>query len=100
MCMYDQYDYLLKNFDEIKNVDIQVPLKKNLEFFPVKGSVSRVLRWVLLYINQKLFSRPIIAFHKILTFLKGQFTINKKQVGAPLYYDNIEIAGKWVFPQY
>ena len=33
-----------------------------------KGSFSRVLRWVLLYINQKLFLRPIIASHKILTF--------------------------------
>jgi len=54
---------------------------------PFKGSVSRVLRWVLLYINQKLFSRPFIAAHKILTFLKGQFTINKKQAGTPLYYD-------------
>ena len=52
-----------------------------------KGSVSRVLRWVLLYIIQKLFSRPIIASHKILTFLKGQFTIYIKQAGAALYYD-------------
>ena len=54
------------------------------EIFFLKGSVSRDLRWVLLYINQKLFSRPIIASHKILTFLKGQFTIDKKQAGAPL----------------
>ena len=54
---------------------------------PFKGSVSRGLSWVLLYINQKLFSRPIIALHNILTFLKGQFTINKKQTGAALYYD-------------
>jgi len=53
----------------------------------VKGSVSRVLRWVLLYIIQKLFSRPIIASHKILTFLKGQYTIYIKQAGAALYYD-------------
>ena len=37
----------------------------------LKGSVSRVLRWVLLYINRKFFSRPIIASHKILTFIKG-----------------------------
>jgi len=57
----------------------------------LKGSVSRVLRWVLLYIIQKLFSRPIIALHKILTFLKGQFTIYIKQAGA----DNIESRGKY-----
>ena len=71
----------------------------------VKGSVSRVLRWVLLYIIQKLFSRPIIASHKILTLLKGQFTIYKNWQPHPctmiwFYQDNIEIAGKWVFPQY
>jgi len=62
----------------------------------------------LLYINQKLFSRPIIIFkasHNILTFLKGQFTFNKKQAGASLYYDMVLSrqywnAGKWVFPQY
>ena len=55
----------------------------------LKGNVSRVLRWVLLYIIQKLFSRPIIASHKILTFLKGQFTIYVKQAGAALYYDMV-----------
>ena len=77
--------------------------KKKIHFF--KGSASRVLRWVLLYIIQKLFSRPIIASHKILTFLKGQFTINKNRQAQPctmIWFcpDNIEIAGKWVFPQY
>jgi len=50
---------------------------------------------VLLYIIQKLFSRPIIALHKILTFLKGQFTINKKQAGAPLYYDMVLSRQYW-----
>jgi len=55
----------------------------------IKGTVSRKLRHRLLYIIGKLFSRPIIAWHKILTFLKGQFTINKKQAGAPLYYDMV-----------
>ena len=64
----------------------------NLTF---KGNVSRVLRWVLLYINQKLFARPIIASHNILTFLKGQFTINKKQAGAPLYYDMVLYRQYW-----
>ena len=55
----------------------------------VKGIVSGVLRWVLLYINRKLFSRPIIALHKIFILLKGQFTIYKKQAGAPLYSDMV-----------
>ena len=41
----------------------------------------------MLYINGKLFSRPIIASHKILTLLKGQFIIYKKQAGAPLFSD-------------
>jgi len=62
---------------------------------PFKGSVSRVLRWVLLYIIQKLFSRPIIASYKILTILKGQFTINKKQAGATLYYDMVLSRQYW-----
>ena len=60
-----------------------------------------------MYINRKVFSRPILASHKILSLLKGQFTISKKQAGAPLYSDtvwfypdNIEIGGKWVFAQY
>ena len=61
----------------------------------IKGSVSRVLRWVLLYIIQKLFSRPIIASHKILTLLKGQFTIIKKQAGATLYYDMVLSRQYW-----
>ena len=38
---------------------------------PLKGTVSRELRWVLQYINQKLFSRAIVAHHKILILLKG-----------------------------
>ena len=33
----------------------------------LKGSVSRVLRWVLLYINRKLSLRTIIASHNILS---------------------------------
>ena len=31
----------------------------------VKGTVSQELRWVLLYINLKLFSRAIVGHHKI-----------------------------------
>ena len=66
----------------------------------IKGSVSRVLRWVLLYIIRKLFSRPIIASHKILTFLKGRFTINKNWQAHPctmiwIHPDNIESGGKY-----
>ena len=38
---------------------------------PIKGSVSRDLRWVLLYINGKLSLSPIIASQKILSLLKG-----------------------------
>ena len=39
--------------------------------------------------------RPIIASHKILTFLKGQFTINKKHAGATLYYDMVLSRQYW-----
>ena len=53
----------------------------------VKGSVSQILRWVLLYINRKLSFRPIIASNKIVKLLKGQFTIYIKQAGAALFYD-------------
>ena len=60
-----------------------------------KGSVSRDLRWVLLNINGNLSLRPIIASHNILTFFKGQFTINKKQAGAPLYYDMVLSRQYW-----
>jgi len=44
----------------------------------VKGTVSQELRHRLLYIIRKLFSRPIVASHKIYILLKGQFAINKK----------------------
>jgi len=46
--------------------------------FMLKGTVSRELRHRLLYIIRKVFSRPIVASHKIYILLKGQFTINKK----------------------
>ena len=52
----------------------------------LKGSVSRILRWVLLYINRKLSLRFLFTSHKILSLLQDQFTIYKKQAGAPLYY--------------
>ena len=44
-----------------------------------KEIVSRDLRLVLLYINQKLFSGVIVAHHKILILLKWHFTINKRR---------------------
>ena len=44
----------------------------------LKGTVSRELR-LLLYINQKLFSRAIVGYHKILILLKVHFTINKRR---------------------
>ena len=45
--------------------------------FSFKGSVQRKLRPRLKYIIGMLFSRPIIAGHKIDILLKGHFTINK-----------------------
>ena len=44
----------------------------------VKGAVSRELRRVLLYINRKLFSRAIVAHHKIVILLKGHLITNKR----------------------
>jgi len=38
--------------------------------FDLKGTVSKKLRWVLLYINQNINPRPLIAHHKILTLVK------------------------------
>ena len=52
----------------------------------LKGTVSRILRLVLLYLNQKLFSGRIFAWHKILSLLKGQFTIYKKVNGGYSQY--------------
>ena len=40
-----------------------------------KGTVSRELRPLLLYIIRKLFSRPIVASLKIFILLKGQFAM-------------------------
>jgi len=59
----------------------------------------------LLYINWKLFTRPIIALHKNLILWRGQFTIYKKQAGVPLFSDMVLSRQywnrrKWVFPQY
>ena len=44
----------------------------------IKGSVSWDFKWVMLYINWKLFSRAIVGHHKILILLKGHFTIYKR----------------------
>ena len=51
-------------------------LNRNLNCF--KGAVTRELRPRLLTIISKLFSRPILALHKIYILLKGQSAINKK----------------------
>ena len=45
----------------------------------LKGTVSRELRHRLLYIIQKLFSRPVVASLEILILLKGQFAMYIKQ---------------------
>jgi len=45
---------------------------------PSQGTVSRELKWVLLNISQKLFSRADVANHQLLILLKGHFTIYKK----------------------
>ena len=49
--------------------------KKTVQYVP-EGTVSRELRHRLLYIIQKLFSRPVVASLKILILLKGQFVGN------------------------
>ena len=46
---------------------------------PIKGTVSRELRPMLLYIIGKLFSRPIVASLKIFILLKEQFAMYIKQ---------------------
>ena len=46
-----------------------------LRHFLLKGTVSRELRPMLLYIIQKLFSRSIVASLKIFILLKGQFAM-------------------------
>ena len=51
-----------------------------------KGSVSRDLRWVLLYINGKLFLRPIIAEN--FKFIKGLVhNLHKTGRRTLVYYD-------------
>jgi len=44
-----------------------------------KSHATVPLRWILLYINWKLFSRVIVGHHKMLILLKGHFTINKRR---------------------
>jgi len=43
-----------------------------------KGTVSQELRWVLLYINQKLFSRADVSHNKNFNFIKGPLQNFKK----------------------
>ena len=49
-----------------------------LTILVIKGTVSRELRPMLLYIIKKLFSRPIIAGHKIDIFIKGTLHNHQK----------------------
>ena len=65
--------------------------KKNKAVTKFKGTVSRELRWVLLNINRKLFSRAIVGHHKILILLKGHLTINKKiqHMNGPTILDGL-----------
>ena len=48
-------------------------------FNKVKGTFSRDLSWVLLYIIKKLFSRASVAHHKSLILLKGHVIIYKQK---------------------
>ena len=50
-------------------------ISEKMENITFKGTVSRELRHRLLYIIQKLFSRPIVALLKILILLRGQFAM-------------------------
>ena len=52
------------------------------KFTWIKGTVSRDLRWILLYINRKLFARAIVAHHKMLILLKGHFTIKIEDLAS------------------
>ena len=45
-----------------------------IKIYDMQVTVSWELRWVLLYINQKLFSRAIVAHPKTFILLKGHFT--------------------------
>ena len=46
----------------------------------LKGTVSRELRWVLLYINRKLFSRAIVAHHNFFYFIKRTLYNQQKKI--------------------
>ena len=60
----------------------------------IKVPVPWELRWVLLYINQKFFSRAIVPQHKISILLKGYFTIyvQKKiqRMNGPTILDGLQ----------
>ena len=65
---YDRPD----NISEHENVEEMIDKGY---YHEVKGTVSRELRSMLLYIIGKLFSRPIVAWLKIFILLKGQFAM-------------------------
>jgi len=74
-CPFDMQSIGAKQ-ERSKNL-LKVPTREPTPHPLFTGSFSRILRWVLLYINLKVFSRPILASHKILSLLKVQFTIYK-----------------------
>ena len=58
----------------------QSPCQSEQKCTEIKGTVSRDLRWVLLYIIRKLFSRAIVAHHKILIYnLKRRSSVRTAQ---------------------
>ena len=63
-----------------------------------QGTVSWELRWVLLYINWKLFSRDDVIYHEILILLRGHFTIPLSVWITSLKGQSHEIFCTWFFP--
>ena len=60
----------------------------------MKGTVSRELRWVLLYINRKLFSRAVVGRRKIVILLKGHLTFYKRRssIRTALQFTILDVA--------
>ena len=58
-----------------------------MKYLLFKGTVSREVKWVLLYVNQKLFSRAGDGHHKILILLTEDFS-SFKNVSAHVLGSN------------
>ena len=61
-------------------VNIRGSIDFKMSNFDFIGTVSRELRLVLLYINQKLFSRAIVAHHKSFNFIKRTLHNQQKKI--------------------